>query len=812
MFLARHPEGYPAQHAVTLFPASLTGAGLSMASTQSPSLPFLTPPSTPPQGQRVVVMSSESSPSISQLPSRVRSYMPSTLESEFKTSLMLTMDSLDSLLTSSSQNKKSPVYAVKELGSLGATVYVDRKRAKKAVWKHRAEGTLHSVQITPSLTDAFDFAAGSGRPENVGVELRLQAAPSWLLRDEAFSWHGEENILYSLFEHVAEVLPSAPWRPQEMQFYLSLYWTAKIKPIYMEEIACQVKAAKEAGQKKPAMINIANDVTKRLWAAESEEVKAEVRAMVDEHHAQKTKEYNFARENPGTKTGSDYYLALVSLSALLQKLVDACQDYFGMATTIMLCRPIPESNGNVDPSLLPTKQSLLTRPVLSDALSVGVALNNASLGAVSNILSTTPSARAVPNGNSLVGVASNHACSTTTSPDSTPLAAVPTEHTHSTVSSMPLVEVVPNCDSLSAETPLNGTPLAGIPSLSTDLVLSNAPSAGTSLHGINGSSAERWSFCGNISEQYSFGWRAFSFAWSSSNSLYAGLVLSNAPSAGITPSGTPLVGLTPLDSTPLAGVVPTDAPSAGTSLRSTSLAGVVSLSMGLVTNGAPSQGTSLNGTPLVGVISLSTGLVSSDAPSAASAGVPTNASLTDISSEHARSQTVFLQAKVGLPAEAVSEDVASLEKEWPLTELPDWIQKFYTVFREESCGKIPLTFQPVQIAAWFKNCRNPKKMMKVWSPEDGSAWREEWWAYWHSIQPMGHVEKGKLICPESLNWDELRDKGGANRLLLIMLTLLWWGHDTHTGTCKADHPENWGDWRLAVGDVWYVWIVSLLME
>jgi hypothetical protein len=36
-----------------------------------------------------------------------------------------------------------------------------------------------------------------------------------------------------------------------------------------------------------------------------------------------------------------------------------------------------------------------------------------------------------------------------------------------------------------------------------------------------------------------------------------------------------------------------------------------------------------------------------------------------------------------------------------------------------------------------------------------------------------------------------------------MLTLLWWGHDTHAGTCKIDHPENWEDWRLAVEDVWY---------
>jgi hypothetical protein len=149
------------------------------------------------------------------------------------------------------------------------------------------------------------------------------------------------------------------------------------------------------------------------------------------------------------------------------------------------------------------------------------------------------------------------------------------------------------------------------------------------------------------------------------------------------------------------------------------------------------------------------------------------------------------QAKVrGKPSsseEPVSEDVASLDKEWAVTELPEWIQKFYVVFRQsvdwdkrwfecfklylkfehrlgytEKGGKIPLALRPPQIAAWFKNRRNPRRMMKVWTPEMGSAWREEWWAYWRSIQPKGRIQNNELVRPESLDWDKLRDKGGVD--------------------------------------------------
>ncbi|KAF9062498.1 hypothetical protein BDP27DRAFT_1427894 [Rhodocollybia butyracea] len=143
-FLTRHPDGYPAQRAVTFFPAHLTGADLSSTASvqsQSPSLP-VTPPHTPPQGQRRDALSSEtlSLSSISQEWSQPRSNTPGT-DSDFEVSLMLTTDSLTSLSTGSTwrSTQKHPVgrqsndlFAVKDLHSPGTTVYVDRS-VKKSV-------------------------------------------------------------------------------------------------------------------------------------------------------------------------------------------------------------------------------------------------------------------------------------------------------------------------------------------------------------------------------------------------------------------------------------------------------------------------------------------------------------------------------------------------------------------------------------------------------------------------------------------------------------------------------------------------------
>ncbi|KAF9065248.1 hypothetical protein BDP27DRAFT_1366504 [Rhodocollybia butyracea] len=532
IFLSRHPEGYPAQRATTIFPTTQIDAAW-------PSAPHM-----PVQSRSSASSVSSSFQSLSE----PRDRSAGSLEEEFASSLVLSTEvesTLDSNSSGSScyrKSRESPlgdIYAVRQQGSPGTTIYANRNQAKKAVRKRRADGTLHSVRITPSLNDAFDFAASSSRNNQrqakkveklreilhlyqpqypLGYELwplcnihffsgmsqdvnqswielyirerskeapkkeqdvqHLNAVcegeeqdvwtgmsdakevsgawypgtrtlprkqtlscietsskmpkgktgnprgrPGWVTgnklvyleryftewrtareagkvgefytlmtkrlyakfgeqtakgdatdetedpEDEALdiemdnkteeelkefqanfkdrrkkvgdwfnarnrrSSKGEENILYSLFERVAEVLPNAPRRPREMQFYSSLYWTEKIKP---------------AGEKRPATINIANEVSRKLWAAEPEEVRVEVRRLIEEHHARNMKEYNFARDNPGTKTGSDYYLALVSLSALLQKLVDACQDYFGMATSILLCGPIPESGGNVE--------------------------------------------------------------------------------------------------------------------------------------------------------------------------------------------------------------------------------------------------------------------------------------------------------------------------------------------------------------------------------------------------------------------------------------------------------------------------------
>lgn len=177
-----------------------------------------------------------------------------------------------------------------------------------------------------------------------------------------------------------------------------------------------------------------------------------------------------------------------------------------------------------------------------------------------------------------------------------------------------------------------------------------------------------------------------------------------------------------------------------------------------------------------------------------------------------------------------SDHVSLLEEEWPEAELPEWIQKFYKVFQptmgwdkqwsecfklylkfehklgyEEHCGKLPeAKLRPPQISEWFKAKRRPHKMMKVWTPDIGSAWREQWWKYWYAIQPQERIWNGELVRPDSLDWEHLQGKGGVDGLLLVMLTLLWWGNDTHSKNFRKDYPENFEDWRTAVDDVWYV--------
>lgn len=104
----------------------------------------------------------------------------------------------------------------------------------------------------------------------------MQKVRDWFTSRNRHSNKGEENALYALFEHVADILPNPPRKPREVQFYSGLYWKEKIFPIYQTEMACAVELAEKEGSKKPVKINIVNKVAKQMWEAESAEVKAEV--------------------------------------------------------------------------------------------------------------------------------------------------------------------------------------------------------------------------------------------------------------------------------------------------------------------------------------------------------------------------------------------------------------------------------------------------------------------------------------------------------------------------------------------------------
>ncbi|KAF9059112.1 hypothetical protein BDP27DRAFT_522794 [Rhodocollybia butyracea] len=176
--------------------------------------------------------------------------------------------------------------------------------------------------------------------------------------------------------------------------------------------------------------------------------------MVDEHHAQNMKENNFARENPGTKKGSDYYLALMSLSAATANISNNAPPA-GVVPNSTLTVP----NHSLPTSISPNGTSL-----------VGIAPEHS---ATSPVLSNAPThlEGIAPEYPSLTSLAPRDATSVAVVPNS-PLgvAPEPSLSTSPILTNTPMVGVFANTSS-------NITPLGGI-ARSMSLVLSSASLAG----------------------------------------------------------------------------------------------------------------------------------------------------------------------------------------------------------------------------------------------------------------------------------------------------------------------------------------------
>ncbi|KAF9067627.1 hypothetical protein BDP27DRAFT_1364695 [Rhodocollybia butyracea] len=495
---------------------------------------------------------------------------------------------------------------------------------------------------------------------------------------------------------------------------------------------------------------------------------AEIRRLIEEYHAWNMKQYNFARDHPGTKTGSDYYLALVSLSALLQKLVNACQDYFGMATTILLCGPIPESGGNVEVQSLKVFSAQECQNQALSPQELTAAQEALQAKGVAGSTGTNTNFEGHPSNSTRVGP--NIAHSTANSGHSTSVASDTPKKTSSTTlnahSRSPVLgkafwsPIAPDAHSTPLDN-LNPHPLMKlIPYPLTKLVQQVLHPAMLIPHPqMMLMQQVLHPIILLLHSQTKLVERSMSAA------------LDNTPSA-------------PSDKTHSPSVVPNNAPS-------------VPHSMGVTPNNTHS-------TPSMGVAS--DGGHSTPGGSCAASVAPIGAHSMSVTPDKAHSTSSNRHSMSTTP-----EDTASLDREWPMAELPEWIHKFYSVFQPTvswdtqwfDCIKLYPKFKHKlgYKESCGKNHRNPQRMMKVWTPEIGSRWREEWWTYWHSIQPQGQVQKDKLVCPESLDWSSLQDKGGVDGFLLIMLTLLWWGHDTHSGNWQDEHPANSEGWRLAVADV-----------
>lgn len=102
----------------------------------------------------------------------------------------------------------------------------------------------------------------------------------------------------------------------------------------------------------------------------------------------------------------------------------------------------------------------------------------------------------------------------------------------------------------------------------------------------------------------------------------------------------------------------------------------------------------------------------------------------------------------------------------------------------------PMTnIRPAEVRSWMKNHRK-------WADEpikDLGVFTTAWWAWWSALQPPTRFKTGNCgMMPSTytMEWGSLR-KSGKNGLLLIILTLRWWGVESRASK----------EWQKAVDDV-----------
>ena len=92
--------------------------------------------------------------------------------------------------------------------------------------------------------------------------------------------------------------------------------------------------------------------------------------------------------------------------------------------------------------------------------------------------------------------------------------------------------------------------------------------------------------------------------------------------------------------------------------------------------------------------------------------------------------------------------------------------------------------RPPEIGAWMKN-RRPWRDVEI---KDVEKFARQWRAWWNTLQPKSR--SGEAEPTVDMDWSQLQ-KPGKNGILLIMMSLVWWG--------KASNRDE--GWSKAISDV-----------
>ncbi|KAI0055823.1 hypothetical protein BV25DRAFT_1842717 [Artomyces pyxidatus] len=145
------------------------------------------------------------------------------------------------------------------------------------------------------------------------------------------------------FVKLISQLVKRPRREQYVHVYQSEFFTTRIEAKFNQEWAKCVAEAGRKAQPLPCRLDVHNRVIRESWEEESETFKNSVHELVETRFREATEEYERTYiEKP--KTEEDRAWAIPNAYMFLQPIANLLADRFGMAVSILMAGPVPESS------------------------------------------------------------------------------------------------------------------------------------------------------------------------------------------------------------------------------------------------------------------------------------------------------------------------------------------------------------------------------------------------------------------------------------------------------------------------------------